>query len=128
MKFLLDTQIFIWAYSRSNRLPSSFVEVLQNQEHELAVSVVTMWEMAIKEQIKKLSLPLPAKQFVAQAQSDNQLQIVPVVENHIWQVRELPLHHRDPFDRLLIAQAIVEDLVMLTTDPVFKHYPVKLYQ
>ncbi len=127
MKFLLDTQILIWAYSRSNQLPPEFVEVLHDRDQELLVSVVTMWEMTIKEQIGKLSLPLSAKRFVAQAQSDGPLQILPIVESHVWQVGELPLHHRDPFDRLLISQAIVEDLVILTADGVFKNYPVNLY-
>ena len=128
MRLLLDTQILIWAYGKSRQLAPATTEVLADPAHELFVSVVTMWEMTIKEQIGKLHLPLPAKQFVANAQNEGMMQVLPVAESHVWQVGNLPLHHRDPFDRLLIAQAITEDLVILTSDSVFRDYPVKLYQ
>lgn len=128
MKLLLDTQILIWAYGQSGKLTPVVSGLLTDPEHDLFVSVVTMWEMTIKEQIGKLYLPLSARQFVAHAQNVGMMQVLPVTESHVWQVGNLPLHHRDPFDRLLIAQAIVEDLALLTSDGAFQHYPVKLYQ
>jgi PIN domain nuclease of toxin-antitoxin system len=128
MRLLLDTQILIWAYSQSRQLAPATAELLADPAHELFVSVVTMWEMTIKEQIGKLHLPLPARQFVTNAQREGMMQVLPVTESHVWQVGNLPLHHRDPFDRLLIAQAIVEDLVLLTSDSVFQNYPAKLHQ
>jgi len=126
MRLLLDTQILVWAYGHSMQLTPTMAESLRDPQNELFVSVVTMWEMVIKEQIGKLHLPLPVKQFVDYAQREGAMQILPVTEEHVWRVGELPMYHRDPFDRLLIAQAAVEDLTLITADAVLARYQIPL--
>ncbi len=128
MRLLLDTQILIWAYGQSRQLTAPMAEALRDPQNELFVSVVTIWEIVVKVQIGKLHLPLPAKQFVDYAQQEGRIQVLPVMKEHVWRVGELPLYHRDPFDRLLIAQAVVENLTLITSDAVFSHYPVQQIQ
>lgn len=127
MNMLLDTQIFIWAATEPRRLSQSLRQALQDQENNLFISVASLWEMQIKVQIGKLPLPLPAREFVAVHCLTIGVQRLPVIESHIWALDALPLFHRDPFDRLLIAQAITEGYQLVSADPVFKQYPVHLF-
>jgi PIN domain nuclease of toxin-antitoxin system len=85
-----------------------------------------MWEMQIKAQIGRLHLPVPVKEFVAVQQATNNIQTLPVLERHVWTLNSLPLHHRDPFDRLLLAQAVTEKVHFVSIDAVMTHYPVSL--
>ncbi len=126
MNLLLDTHIFIWAAIAPDKLSQQVRQVLQDPANTILVSVVTAWEMQIKAQIGRLSLPMPVKEFVTVQRAINNMQILPVRESHIWVLDELPLHHRDPFDRLLIAQAINEKCQLVTADPAFENYPVTL--
>lgn len=127
MNLLLDTQIFIWAATESRRLSPGMRQALQNRGNILYISVASLWEMQIKVQIGKLPLPLPAREFVAAHCLTIGVQPLPVIESHIWALDALPLFHRDPFDRLLIAQAITEGYQLVSVDPVFKQYPVQLF-
>ena len=101
-------------------------DALQNPGNELLPSVVSVWEMQIKVQIGKLYLPVSVKEFVTIQRALNHIQSLPVVERHIWELGALPMHHKDPFDRLLIAQANVEGAVLISGDPILAKYPVKL--
>jgi PIN domain nuclease of toxin-antitoxin system len=85
---------------------------------------VSLWEAIQKAQVGKLSVPLPAGPFLTGELSSNQVRLLPVSLSHVLRVEELPLHHRDPFDRLLIAQSIEEKWPIVTADPWFAHYPV----
>jgi PIN domain nuclease of toxin-antitoxin system len=87
-------------------------------------SVVSLWEAIQKAQVGKLSLPLPAGPFLTNELSSNHVRLLPVSLSHVLRVEELPLHHRDPFDRLLIAQSIEEGWPIVTADPWFARYPV----
>lgn len=127
MNLLLDTQIFIWAATEPRRLSPSIRQALQNRGNNLFISVASLWEMQIKAQTGKLPLPLPAREFVTVHCLTIGVQPLPIIESHIWTIDTLPLFHRDPFDRLLIAQAITEGYQLVSVDPVFKHYPVHLF-
>src|SRR5205814_9851389 len=91
----------------------------------LVLSVVSAWEITIKLQLGKLKLALPIADVIASQQQFNQFEILPVNLSHVLALEDLPGHHQDPFDRLLIAQANVEDLVLVSRDAVFKKYKVK---
>lgn len=124
MRVLLDSQVFLWMTGESWRVPDRVRQEL-NLAEELYLSVVSEWELTIKHQIGKLELPRALSEIVRLQCDANGLRILPVVRDHVHQYSTLPLHHRDPFDRMLIAQAIAEDLTVVTADALFKHYPVK---
>jgi PIN domain nuclease of toxin-antitoxin system len=98
----------------------------QIEDNENFVSVVSIWEIAIKYGIGKLNLEIPFDDFIDRQITPNGIQLLDIKLEHLKVVSTLPLHHRDPFDRLLIAQAIVEDIILISTDRVFSLYPVRL--
>ncbi|RME63059.1 MAG: type II toxin-antitoxin system VapC family toxin [Caldilineae bacterium] len=126
MKLLLDTHIFIWLAAAPERLTPQIRKDLEDPDNTLLLSVVSIWEMQIKHQLGKLELPLPLRSFVRSQLSFNDIQVLPLVEEHIWALGTLPLNHRDPFDRILIAQANAENCVLASMDKIFQKYPVKL--
>ena len=122
MKVLLDTHTFIWAITDERRLSPRARSLIASSE--LWWSVVSLWEAIQKAQAGKLSLQLPAGPFLTGELSSNHVRLLPVSLSHVLRVEELPLHHRDPFDRLLIAQSIEEGWPIITADPWFARYPV----
>lgn len=92
----------------------------------MLLSVASVWEMQIKLQLGKLHLRLPLAEVVAEQQQTNDIQVLPVALGHVLALQGLPTHHKDPFDRLLIAQANAEEAVLISHDPVFVHYRVKV--
>ena len=122
MKVLLDTHTFIWAITDERRLSPRARSLIASSE--LWWSVVSLWEAIQKAQAGKLSLPLPAGPMLTGELSSNHVRLLPVSLSHVLRVEELPLHHRDPFDRLLIAQSIEEQWPIVTADPWFARYPV----
>ena len=110
MRLLLDTHTFIWFVTDSPRLSTTAKLLIENEFNEKVLSVASVWEMAIKHSIGKLSFELPFKNFVAQQMEQNSMNLLNVNILHLDVVANLPLHHRDPFDRLIIAQAIVEEI------------------
>jgi PIN domain nuclease of toxin-antitoxin system len=124
MKILLDTHVFIWALIDETRLSPRARKLISSSS--LLWSVVSLWEAIQKAQIGKLSLPLPAGSFLTGELSSHHVQLVPVSLGHVLRLESLPLHHRDPFDRLLIAQSIEEGWPIITADPLFARYPVEV--
>jgi len=122
MKVLLDTHTFLWAIIDEKKLSPRVRRVMTSSE--LWWSVVSLWEAIQKAQVGKLSLPLPAGPFLTNELSSNHVRLLPISLSHVLRVEELPLHHRDPFDRLLIAQSIEEGWPIVTADPWFARYPV----
>ena len=122
MRVLLDTHAFIWAITDERRLSPRARSLIASSE--LWWSVVSLWEAIQKAQVGKLSLPLPAGPMLTGELSANHVRLLPVSLSHVLRVEELPLHHRDPFDRLLIAQSIEEGWPIITADPWFARYPV----
>jgi len=122
MRVLLDTHTFIWAITDERRLSPRARSLIASSE--LWWSVVSLWEAIQKAQVGKLSLPLPAGPMLTGELSSNHVRLLPVSLSHVLRVEELPFHHRDPFDRLLIAQSIEEGWPIITADPRFTRYPV----
>jgi PIN domain nuclease of toxin-antitoxin system len=127
MRLLLDTQIFIWWDSEPDRLPRGILQLCRNEANALVVSVASLWEMQIKAQLGKLNLDRPLQQIVREQQDKNRLEVLPVEAAHVFGLQALPSHHKDPFDRLLIAQAITEGMPVLSVDAIFKQYPLQLF-
>lgn len=126
MRYLLDTHVFYWASAKTKRLSPAVERVITARSNEIFVSVATFWELCIKSSIGKLELPGvmdrdPAGGF-RQALSQGSLLQLSIEVEHVAGARDLPLHHRDPFDRLLIAQAVHENLTLVTHDDVFDNY------
>jgi PIN domain nuclease of toxin-antitoxin system len=126
MNLLIDTQIFIWWADKSERLPQGWLDLLSDSENSLLLSVVSVWEIQIKVQLGKLQMHKPLRDVIVSQQNTNNFTILPVFLPHVLALNELPLHHKDPFDRLIIAQAITEDLTVLSTDSNFSRYTIKL--
>jgi PIN domain nuclease of toxin-antitoxin system len=126
MKVLLDTHAFLWAITDDPQLSERARNILESGRNELFVSVVSLWEILVKVQIAKLPLPRPVGRYLQQQLATATMQVLPVTFSHVLQLEQLPLHHRDPFDRFLVAQSIDEDLAILTADPALKSYPAKL--
>jgi len=125
MKLLLDTHIFIWWADQPEKLPPATLSALEDDANELLLSVVSVWEMQIKIQLGKLKLTLPLKELVKKQQETNDLTVSAVALTHVLALDALPFHHKDPFDRLLIAQSIEEGLTIVTADSQFSAYSVK---
>ena len=125
MKLLLDTHTFLWWDSEPEKLSQRALELCQNPENILILSVASIWEMQIKIQLGKLKIKMPLSELIRQ-QQENGVGILPVEASHIFAVENLPNHHKDPFDRLLVAQAIVEDAVLVSADPLITQYPVRV--
>lgn len=124
MKFVLDTHTLIWAVDDPLRLSPRASAALQDPANDLLVSSGTIWEMAIKVAIGKLSLSLPYTQWMTQAMGDLGATLLPIAVEHAGALLQLPNHHRDPFDRLFIAQAMVESVPIVSGDPAFDPYSI----
>lgn len=118
MKILLDTHIFIWWADEPERLSPVALSALEDEANELLLSVASVWEMQIKIQLGKLHLSLPLKELLKNQQETNYLTGSPVTLEHVLALDALPFHHKDPFDRLLIAKSIEEELTIVTTSPI----------
>ena len=124
MKILLDTQCWLWMAASPERLSPRARAAVERAENQLFFSAASAWEIAIKHALGKLSLPEPPVRYVPSRVDRLRTTSLPIDQAHALQVAALPPHHRDPFDRLLVAQAQVEDLPILTADPVFGRYDV----
>lgn len=126
MKLLLDTHAFIWWDSEPGKLSSRVFTLCQDRGNSLLLSVASVWEMQIKLQLDKLKLTLPLSELMESQQRANHLELVPVLLPHVLALQHLPAYHKDPFDRLLIAQATVEGMVIVSNDPLFSRYTDKI--
>jgi PIN domain nuclease of toxin-antitoxin system len=124
MRLLLDTQAFLWFISDSPQL-SRHGRVSLEDDNELLLSVASLWEIAIKVSLSKLVIALPYDAFIMQQLTLNTIQLLPIQVAHLSMVSTLAFHHRDPFDRLLIAQSMVEHLPIVSSDSSFDAYQVQ---
>jgi len=127
VRVLLDSHTLIWAADNPAKLPATISSWLQNPLHERLVSSASIWEMAIKSSLGKLPLSLPYRQWMDQAIADLDLVVLPITLDHADRQAHLPWHHRDPFDRLLAAQALVEGIPLISIDPIFDRYEVNRF-
>ncbi len=126
MRFLLDTSTWLWSVGKVERLNQASRDVLRAPQHELYFSAVSVWEIAIKSSLGKLQLPEPPRIVIPRETTRQGLRSLPVTNLHALAVYDLPLHHGDPFDRLLIAQALSEGLTLITADRDMKRYSVEI--
>jgi len=126
VRYLLDTGVWLWSLREPERISRNAHKVIADLGHEVFLSAVTSWEVAIKSAAGKLKLPEPPGTYVPRRMADQGLRPLPISHQHTLAVFGLPDHHRDPFDRLLIAQANLEDMVLVTADRVIEKYPVRL--
>ncbi len=125
MKLLLDTQAFLWFLSGDRKLSAKARAALRQSSAELYLSSASVWEMAIKASLGRLELPKPLDQFMQDRLEDG-FRPLPLDWRHAAAVQDLPLHHRDPFDRMLAAQAQVEGMTLVSADKAFQAYDVRL--
>lgn len=126
MKLLLDTHAFIWSFDEPEKLSPKALALLADGDNDLVLSVVSVWEMQIKIQLGRLKFTLPLRELVESQKQTNGIQVLPVKLEHVLTLDTLPAPHKDPFDRLLVAQANVEGALLVSRDPLFSSYPVKV--
>jgi len=126
VRLLLDTHIFLWLIAGSERLRDPARSLLIDAENEALLSVASLWEIAIKVNLGKLTLERPFEELIPEQLSVTEIDQLPIRMEHLAALLKLPLHHRDPFDRLIIAQALAEGLPVLSSDPEFQKYPVQV--
>jgi PIN domain nuclease of toxin-antitoxin system len=123
MKLLLDTHALLWSLCEPHKLTPKTQNAIADKNNLIFVSIASLWELQIKQSIGKIILPDNFIQLISRTQCE----ILPVTVKHIEQLKKLPLIHRDPFDRMLIAQSIAEDLELATCDADIAQYSVKIY-
>ena len=125
MNLLLDTHAFLWFVAGDERLSARARQAMEDEDAELFLSAASIWEMAIKSSLGRLTLPAPLSEYVAE-KLEHGFRVLPIDWTHAAAVEKMPLHHRDPFDRLLVAQAVAEGMPLVSADPEFRPYKVKM--
>ncbi|MCY3779211.1 MAG: type II toxin-antitoxin system VapC family toxin [Chloroflexi bacterium] len=126
MNFLLDTCTLLWFIGEYEKLSSNAISILEDGSNAVFLSYASIWEIAIKFSAGRLEIFQPSfSQFISQEVEGYDFQKLPIDIPHLQQVAELPFHHRDPFDRLIIAQSLVEDLPIITSDRAFDSYEIQ---
>ncbi len=124
MRLLLDTHALLWFALNDSRLSVCATSLILDPVHEKLVSPASYWEVAIKISMKKYALALPYEEFFRTAIDDNGFHVLPIAPRHTAALTTLPYHHKDPFDRLIIAQALVENVSLVSVDSSFDAYGV----
>ncbi len=126
MRVLLDTHAFIWWVTNNSQLSDAARACIADSDNNVFLSTASAWEVVIKVNIGKLVLPEPPKSYIPSRLASNQFESLPIQTNHVLQVTALPNHHRDPFDRILIAQSQVEQMPILTADYLIVQYSINV--
>jgi PIN domain nuclease of toxin-antitoxin system len=126
MKALLDTCAFLWFIGGSERLSGTARSFIEDFDNKLYMSAASLWEIAVKVNIGKLELARPFDSLIPEKLKENKIKLIQIRPAHLSQLLTLPLHHRDPFDRLIIAQAICGKLPVISCDSAFPAYPIEL--
>ena len=126
MKYLLDTGVWLWSLRSPEFIGDEGRELLARGEEEVYLSAATSWEVSIKLRLGKLDFPGPPADYVPRYVAKQSLRLLSITHRHTARIYDLPTHHKDPFDRILIAQALVEDMTILTADRDFRKYAAPL--
>jgi len=126
VKLLLDTQCWLWWFAQPEKLNENVIEQIADETNEVWFSVASVWEMGIKVSIGKLPLPEQIDGYVSTRMTQLGARSLEITASHALRVATLPLHHRDPFDRMLIAQAQIEEMTLVSADSTFHQYEVSL--
>jgi PIN domain nuclease of toxin-antitoxin system len=124
MRLLLDTHTLIWFFAGDSQLSATARILIEDEDNNKLVSIASIWEMAIKESKGLLNLSLPLHEYIAQKLSFEDFNLLNINLDHLSQIVTLPFYHKDPFDRLLIAQAMVEGIPLLSKDSAFDAYSI----
>lgn len=127
MKFLLDTHTFLWFVADDPKIPHEVTALIEDAANDKFFSIASAWEIALKISLGKLILSQPVEEFLPKQLQQNGIELLPITMRHILEVAKLPFHHRDPFDRLLVAQSLTESIPILSADPAFEAYGVRLW-
>ena len=125
MKILLDTHAFIWFVESNAKLSATAKALIENPNTEVKLSIASVWEMAIKVSTGKLSFTQPLDQFVPRQMAINRIELLTLEMAHTFAIIGLPFHHRDPFDRILLTQSLVENMPLVSNDMAFDQYGAK---
>lgn len=126
MRLLLDTHCWLWLVAEPERIRRDVIDLLVAEDNEVHVSAASAWEIAIKHGLGKLSLPLPPAEYLPVRMAALGHRSMPIDQRHTLHVAALPPHHKDPFDRILVAQAQIEDMHFVTADHVIRAYDVRM--
>jgi PIN domain nuclease of toxin-antitoxin system len=124
MRILLDTHIFLWFISGDRQLSQKFQDAIRNADNEVYLSAISIWEVIVKYQLGKLSLPESPEIYLPKQRELHQISSLAFDEMSVIQLAKLPPLHRDPFDRMLVCQALQHNLTIATVDPIVRDYPV----
>lgn len=127
MKLLLDTHSFLWWITDDPQISDKALELIGGSQNNLYWSAASSWEVAIKYALGRLPLPDSPAIFLPTELGKNRIETLPIVDTHAFQAGQLPRHHRDPFDRMLVAQAQVETLGIISNDPKIRFYDIEVY-
>lgn len=127
MKLLLDTHSFLWWITDDSQMSTTALKLMGDNRNTLYWSAASSWEVSIKYSLGRLPLPEAPEQFLPAELGRNRIESLPIVDVHAFQAGSLPRHHRDPFDRMLVAQAQVESFGLITNDSDIRRYEVEVY-
>ncbi len=127
MRYLLDTCTFLWIIAGSKDLSPAATKAFTDPTNEMFLSVVSVWELSVKHGLGKLPVPAPLERFVPEQRDRHGILALPLEERAVLHLHKLPALHRDPFDRMLVCQAIEHECVLLTPDPLITQYPVRTH-
>lgn len=122
MRYLIDTNVLIWFIEDNPKLPTEISDIINNDEFEIVISIISLWEISIKHSLGKLQLPFLLEDFINEVTNEDYFTILDLKIPHILKLSELPFYHRDPFDRLIYAQVEIEKIDFLYTDQIFNKY------
>ncbi|MBD3315311.1 MAG: PIN domain-containing protein [Chitinivibrionales bacterium] len=126
-RFLLDTHVFIWWIIDNPRLPEKVRTIMRSRENELYLSAASSWELIIKAQLGKIQLPEDAESFILNELRQNAIQPLPISIHHTLRAAALSPHHKDPFDRMLVGQALCDNLTILSGDHMLQKYEAQVF-
>ena len=126
MRILLDSHSFLWFITGDDRLSNRAKNLITDLSNPVLISVASLWEISIKTALGKLELSRPFEEFIPEQLASNEIDPFPIELAHLAKLIDLPLHHRDPFDRLIIAQAMVEGLPIISRDAEFQSYSIEI--
>ncbi len=127
MQYLLDTHVLIWWITSDRRLSAKAGDLIRNRRNAIYWSVVSSWEISIKYALGKLIFDEPPESLLPSELDRNQIETLPILNEHAFLAGQLPLHHKDPFDRMLIAQAHIESMGIISNDVTLRSYEVDVF-
>ncbi len=126
MRILVDTHAFLWAITADARLSHRARELYLDESNETHLSVASLWEVVTKVLIGKLTLPIPIEAYLRNQLSKNRILVLPIRAEHVFRLSTIPLLHRDPFDRIILAQSLQEGLPILSNDDILRRYSAQV--